>query len=180
MQRRPRIAHRAVTVARASAMITAIIAGAGCSYESTGASRTPVPAAIADLGPVPSGSAQVCVVRPERLASSVSMAVRDNGRLVGATRGTTFFCYLARVGEHQITSIDDDTGPLLLRARSGVRYWLHQDVVELGGKVHAHLDWVDEGAGLEMLESCDARVRVAVPGHDEETSAQPIAPAKKL
>jgi hypothetical protein len=149
---------------------------AGCWPEASHARS----AAIAELGPVPSGSAQVCVIRPDRMASSVSMLVRDNGRLVGATRGTTFFCYLARAGEHQITSVDDDTGPTFLRAQSGARYWLHQDVVELAGTVHAHLDWVEESTALEMLDACDERVRVAVPGRDDETSAQPIAPAKKL
>jgi len=137
-------------------------------------------ASVADLGPIPSGSAQVCVVRPERIAAHVSMPVRDNGRLVGATRGLTFFCYLARPGEHQITSVDDDTGPTLLRAVSGIRYWLHQDVAELAGNVHAHLDWVEEHDALELLDACESRVHVAVPGHEDETSAQPIAPATKM
>ena len=150
------------------------LVGLGCAHEGGHSSRT----AINDeLGAVPSGAAQVCVVRPDALASHVSMPVRDNGRLVGATRGTTFFCWLARTGEHQITSSDDDTGPMLLRARSGARYFLHQDVMELGGAIHAHLDWVDEGAALEMLDACEARVRVAVPGHDDEPFAQPVAPA---
>jgi hypothetical protein len=130
-----------------------------------------------ELGAVPSGAAQVCVVRPDALASQVSMPVRDNGRLVGATRGTTFFCWLARTGEHQITSSDDDTGPMLLHARSGARYFLHQDVMELGGAIHAHLDWVEESAARELLDACEARVRVAVPGHDDEPFAQPVAPA---
>jgi hypothetical protein len=31
-----------------------------------------------------------------------------------------------------------------------------------------------------MLDACEARIRVAVPGHDDEPAAQPIAPAKKL
>jgi hypothetical protein len=155
----------------------ATIAGAllGCAH---GASNAQHDALVAELGAVPSGAAQVCVVRPAPLAALVAMPVRDNGRMVGATRGATFFCYLARSGEHQITSSDDDTGPLLLHARARARYWLHQDVVELAGAVHAHLDWVDESTALEMLDACETRVRVAVPGHEDETSAQPIAPAK--
>jgi hypothetical protein len=108
------------------------------------------------------------------------MSVRDNGRLVGATRGTTYFCYLAASGLHQITSEDDDTGPQYLRAETGRRYWLHQDVVELGGLFHAHLDWVEEAAALEMLDSCETRVHVAVPGHDDNPAALPIAPAKRM
>lgn len=154
---------------------------AGCAVVSACApSASHVAHAVAELGPVPAGSAQVCVVRPAPLAAQVSMPVRDNGRLVGATRGTTYFCYLAASGTHQITSADDDTGPTFLRAQTGARYWLHQDVVELAGDVHAHLDWIEEATALEMLDACEARVRVAVPGHEDETSAQPIAPAQKM
>jgi hypothetical protein len=154
----------------------------GCVHADSnisGNARNTAPS-VADLGPVPSGSAQVCVVRPDRVAAHVSMPVRDNGRLVGATRGLTFFCYLARAGEHQITSVDDDTGPTLLRAIPGTRYWLHQEVTELAGAIHAHLDWVEEHDALDLLDACESRVHVAVPGHEDETSAQPIAPATKL
>ena len=147
---------------------------AGCFPEPSHARA----ATLAELGPVPSGSAQVCVLRPDSTASYLSMLVRDNGRLVGATRGATFFCYLARTGDHQIMLIDDDTGPTFLRAQSGGRYWLHQDVTELEGTVHAHLDWVGESTALEMLDACDERVYVWVPGRDDEKSPQPIAPAR--
>lgn len=156
--------------------LAALMLLAGCAHASSGNGAN---GAFADLGAVPSGAAQVCVVRPDPFASQVSMLVRDNGMLVGATRGTTFFCYLARPGEHQITSPDDDTGPTLLRAQSGARYFLHQEVSELAGTVHAHLDWIEESAAMELLDACESRVQVAVPGHADETAAQPIAPAKK-
>ena len=129
-------------------------------------------------GPLAAGAAQVCMIRPERMASDASMPVRDNGRLVGATRGATFVCWLVAPGEHQLTSVDDDTGPVLLRARAGAHYWLHQDVSELAGTVHAHLDWVDESTARELIDECDQRVRVAVPGHDDEPAAMAIAPAR--
>ena len=161
-------------VSMARTYLVASLALLGCA-QSNG--HSPHAAMNTELGLVPTGAAQVCVMRPDAFASHVSMSIRDNGRLVGATRGKTFFCYLARTGEHQITSSDDDTGPLLLRAQAGTRYFLHQDATELGGAVHAHLDWVDEPEALEMLDACEARVRVAVPGHDDEPFAQPIAPA---
>lgn len=152
---------------------------AGCAHGDRDA-RQPHAPSIADLPPVPAEAAQVCVVRPETMATAVSMAVHDNGRLVGATRGTTFFCYLASPGDHQITSIDDDTGPTFFHAQGGARYWLHQEVVELAGHTHAHLDWIDEATALEMLDQCDTRVHVAVPGHEDEPAAQPIAPAQRM
>lgn len=119
-----------------------------------------------ELGAVPATAARVCVLRPESTAANVTMEVRDNGRLVGATRGSTFVCWLAAPGKHQITSPDDDTGPTLFQARGGSHYWLHQEVTTLGADLHAHLDWLDDAAGLEMLESCSARVRASVGGVD--------------
>lgn len=157
-------------------LAVAAAANAGCN---TG--REPrVAMNVSDLGPIPDSAAQVCVVRPDAMSAQVSMIVHDNGHMVGATRGTTFFCYLASPGDHQITSADDDTGPTFFHAQRGARYWLHQEVVDLAGHTHAHLDWIDEGTALELLESCDVRVRVSVPGHDDEPAAQPIAPAAKL
>jgi hypothetical protein len=131
----------------------------------------------AELGEVPARAARICVLRPSTLARDVTMEVRDNGRLVGATRGASYFCYLAEPGEHQLASIDDDTGPTLLAARAGGLYWIHQEVVELGGATHAHLDGVDEATASELLEDCEARVLVAVPGHDDEAQALPLVRA---
>jgi hypothetical protein len=134
--------------------------------------RTPTVAS--ELGALPANSAQLCVVRPEAAAAHVTMSIRDNGRVVGATRGRTYACWLASPGMHQITSDADDTGPTLVRARAGARYFLHQEVGDLSGAPHAHLDLLDEQAAEDLIESCEARVRVAVPGHDDEPAAQPI------
>ncbi len=113
------------------------------------------------------------------------MEVRDNGRLVAATRGLTFACWLAAPGEHQLRSVDDDTGPTYLHARAGKHYWLHQDVTssedahDIGagrGPVHAHLDWVDDSTATEMLRACDVRVQLAVPGYEERSDALAVTP----
>lgn len=127
----------------------------------------------------PRGSAQVCVLRPESLAADTTMEVRDKGRVVGATRGGTYFRYLAAPGEHQITSVDDDTGPTFLRATEGSRYWIHQEVTTLGADLHAHLDFVDEPTAQAMLERIDVRVLVAVRGHEQHDDAMPIAAARR-
>ncbi len=134
--------------------------------------------AQAPATPAPRGVARVCVLRPDSLAASATMAVRDNGRLVGATRGASYVCWLAAPGEHQITSIDDDTGPTLLHARPDARYWIHQEVSALAGDLHAHLDFVDEPTALEMLERIDTRVLLSVRGHEDEDDAMAIVPAR--
>lgn len=158
---------------RALSAVVAFSFAAGCA-------RSEAPPRAAAVAPPPAGAAQVCVVRPGEASADVTMEVRDNGRLVGATRGQTYFCYLALPGRHQITSVDDDTGPTLLLARPGARYWLHQEVSHLAGQVHAHLDWLEEPAALELIDSCEHRVLVAVPGHDDEPGALPVAPAARM
>jgi hypothetical protein len=130
----------------------------------------------AELGAVPPTAARVCVMRPASEAATVTMELRDNERLVGATRGNTYTCWLAAPGEHQIRS-PDDTGPTYLHALAGHHYWLHQDVVMLAGDLHAHLDWVDDAAAAELLDACTQRVMVSVPGHDERTDAVAVSPA---
>ena len=135
------------------------------------------PVIDAELGVLPSVAARICVVRPAEVATDITMEVRDNGRLVGATRGSTFVCWLAAPGRHQITSVDDDTGPTFLEARAGRHYWLHQDVTTFFGAVHAHLDWIDDGVAAEMLNACTTRVRVNVPGHDARQDVVAVTPA---
>lgn len=147
------------------ALVLAGLALAGCARAAT----TPPPRDVA----------QVCVLRPDPAAAATTMEVRDNGRLVGATRGSTYVCWLAAPGEHQITSIDDDTGPTLLHARTGARYWLHQEISTLAGDLHAHLDFVDEPAALEMLERIDTRVLLSVRGHEEDDGAMAVVPARR-
>ena len=155
-------------------------AGAGaCGCARAGDAKGPSPLA-GELGAQPPGLAQVCVIRPASIAGGATMTVRDNGRLVGATRGRTYVCWLAAPGAHQLTSDDDDTGPTLFRAEAGSRYWLHQEVFEVFGMAHAHLDWIDEPTATELLDACDERVRVAVPGHDDHPAAQPVVPATRM
>lgn len=127
--------------------------------------------------PPPEHAAQVCLIRPEAVASEVTMRIHDNGRLVGATRGATYVCWLALPGEHQIAADADDTGPTLFQAAAGRRYWLHQEVEVLGDHAHAHLDWIDEARAEELLEACRARVMVSVPGHEDEAGAMRLVPA---
>lgn len=152
--------------------LSCLLVLAGCAAAKTGG-------VDAELGAVPATAARVCVVRPEALAATTTMELRDNARLVGATRGRTYVCWLASPGEHQITSVDDDTGPTFLRAHAGAHYWLHQDVTTLAGDVHAHLDWVDDPTATELLERCTARVKVAIPGHEDRDDGVAVTPGKR-
>lgn len=146
---------------------------AGClppqAHETRVHSASPI-----ELTPVPDDVARVCVMRPDSTASDMVMVLRDNGRFVGATRGGTYFCYLAKPGDHEITSVDHDLGTVYLEAHAGARYWLYEEVFTLGGNLHAHLDRVDEPTALELLDSCDLRGVILPPGRENEPDVLPV------
>src|SRR5438477_411593 len=52
----------------------------------------------------PAGQAKICVLRPQSKILSFTALVYDNGRLVGGTRGESYFCYLAEPGDHVISA----------------------------------------------------------------------------
>lgn len=83
-------------------------------------------------------AARICVYRPHHVAALVPAVVHDNGRLVGMTRGPSYFCYLAEPGRHTLVTrygddIDaelgtDDHAAATVDVAPGERYYLHHDV----------------------------------------------------
>src|SRR5262245_12527754 len=116
-------------------VVAACTALAGCTaYKMTTSARPPAHT----FATTPSGAAQICVVRPHSVAALAPAALHDNGRLVGMTKGPTYFCYLARPGRHLVAStygddVDRDLGTdqveeAIVVAEAGRRYFLHHDV----------------------------------------------------
>jgi hypothetical protein len=52
----------------------------------------------------PYGWGKICVLRPHSLGFALMAPIRDNGQLVGATRGPSYFCYLVPPGPHRVTA----------------------------------------------------------------------------
>src|SRR5215472_7310947 len=112
----------------ATLAIVTLLTATGCSAYSLASPQVPpIPA----FGPVArTDVATVCVVRPSHFALAVTFVVHDNGQLVGATRGESYFCYEAEPGKHRVESSTGDpldkAGSAVLAAETGRRYWLHQ------------------------------------------------------
>lgn len=70
--------------------------------------------------------ASVCVFRPHGLGRSVVAAVADNGAIVGATEGSSYFCYQAEPGEHRLRTAD--ATPVVLQAQAGQSYYFVHDL----------------------------------------------------
>ena len=156
------------------AILLPLILVVGCS--SYGLVKPDPPPIDAHASPPP-GMAQVCVLRPHWLASAVTYVVHDNGVLVGATRGPTYFCWLAAAGPHVITSECDDIlrDPIELRAllAPDVRYYIHESPNPLG---HS-FEWVPPEKGAEMVARCGYRRVVSAPSSEHVPPPTPIVNA---
>lgn len=157
---------------RIAAWVVIALCASGCSrYGLARPDAPPIPA----FGWPPSGFGQVCVLRPHSVRSEVTHVVRDDGRLIGATQGPSYFCYFAAPGMHKIT-VDSDE-PLDLHGEAdvvvqpGARLFLHQSASN-------RLDWVDEHAAREMVELCGYRVVVRAPAPDQPPGMSPVAQVK--
>ncbi|HLV21597.1 MAG TPA: hypothetical protein VKZ49_11970 [Polyangiaceae bacterium] len=75
----------------------------GCSdYRMRGVEHPPVAA----FDVTSEEAATICVFRPHGLGTSVVAPVSDNGTVVGATEGSSYFCYLAEPGKHKLRAAD--------------------------------------------------------------------------
>jgi len=129
--------------------------------------------------PQPSHLAKVCVIRTSVLSDGVTFVSRDNGVLVGATRGPTHFCYYAEPGEHDLAIEAEAWASAKLRAEAGQSYYLKEEVALDHGKVRGEGIWVDEAIARALVDNSDYAVLVGAPGRERVPGDLPFAPAKR-
>lgn len=129
----------------------ALLLGASCSHYHL---TNPDPPPIDALADPPYGMGQICVLRPHSVGALITFVVRDNGQLVGATRGPSYFCYHVAPGPHQVTSDSGTIAAVDLSVAPGGRYYLHQ-IVRIGPD---GLALVDELQAAQQLERCEYRL----------------------
>jgi hypothetical protein len=127
----------------------------------------------------PETMAKVCVVRTSVLAQAVTFPTRDNGVLVGATRGPTHFCYLAEPGAHEISVEADSVETAKLQAEAGKSYVLKEEVDNIFGYVKCRAVWVDPAAAEDLFQSSYYEVLTGVPGTEALPGSPPVAPARR-
>src|SRR4051812_16085017 len=104
------------SVARAGALVllaSCAPVAAGCSPYRISEPRGEV---LHPFAAIPTEFARVCVIRTSRLTQAVAFPTLDNGALVGATKGPTFFCYKAEPGEHTLRIQADEPTIVKLQA----------------------------------------------------------------
>ncbi|MDC3954068.1 hypothetical protein [Polyangium jinanense] len=174
------LARRALLLALAS--LAGLLALSCTKYELALHENAPPGA----FGPLPPNAARICVVRPYAVASLVPAVVRDNGRLVGMTKGPSYFCYLAEPGVHKIVSrygddVDAELGSdtlvdTTLTAAPGGHYFLHHDVSAI---LTLSVGWVEAARANEMISECDYAELVDVPSKETLPVPGEIVPASR-
>ena len=106
------------------------------------------------------GLAQICIIRPHTWAMLDTVPIEDNGRLVGATRGPSYFCYAAQPGVHRIELVEYKPRPTLeLKVAAGQRSYVHLHV----GIGRYRLTVLPEDRVQEQLDKCEYSQLVETP-----------------
>lgn len=166
---------------RRPCMIMSLTLLAACSsYKVT--TSLPPPAHV--FAPTPAQVGQICVVRPHSVAALAPAVVHDNGRLVGVTKGPTYFCYLAQPGWHSLAStygddVDrelgtDQVAEATVMVEPARRYFLHHDVTN---PLLLSVRWVSEAAARPMIDVCRYAQLAEVPGDEAIPEADRLVPA---
>lgn len=138
----------------------------------------PETVAVHPFLPQPAHVAKVCVIRTSVLEDGVTFVSRDNGVLVGATRGPTYFCYYAEPGDHDLSIEADEWASAKLRAQAGQSYYLKEEVAIERGKVKGQGVWVDESIARQLVDNSDYAVLVRAPGKERVPDEVPFAPVR--
>jgi len=124
----------------------------------------------------------VCVIRSSPMARLVTFAIHDNAQLVGATRGDSYFCYLAEPGRHTIVSdtadATDSPGALTLVIAPGGRYWILQDHRNRFGSIQSELAVLQEPVGLALAARCEYKILARVPVGERLPEPVPLATSR--
>ncbi len=134
-----------------SSLVSAALSHGGCSGGPQ-VVKTDLPP-FDPLATPPYGMAQVCIIRPHTWAFLHTIPIEDNGQLVGATLGPSFFCYLAQPGTHRIRMPEEKNPPLVLQLVAGQRAYLHLRVRIT--RISLHLIQTEEAELLQLLDKCE-------------------------
>ena len=128
------------------------------------------------FAPIPEDFARVCMIRTSRLAQAVTFATLDNGMLVGATKGPTFFCYKAEPGEHTLRIEADEPTTVKLSAVGGRSYYLHEKV-PFAFIMRCNASFVSEQKARELVDDSTYEVITKTPASEHPPDAVPFARA---
>lgn len=118
--------------------------------------------------------ARVCIVRNNGYyARAVTFVTHDNGVLVGATKGGTYYCYQAEPGRHVLLLEADGESQVTFVAVAGKSYYLKEVAPWHLWKLTPRGVWMDEQEAKEEIEDSTYEIVVEAPSK-ENLPARPV------
>jgi hypothetical protein len=139
--------------------------------------RTPAVPPIDPFGLPGATSARVCVVRTTLFGSNAISATRDNGQLVGATRGPGHFCWYAEPGVHEVVVEADGRVTATLQAERGKTYYFKEEVRNVLSPT-PEIIWIDLPEARDAITTTPYQVLVNVPKEEVLPDDAPFVHAK--
>lgn len=160
---------------RPGPLVCAALLAAACNHYHLAPAREVAEFAVQPFVPDVAAFSVVCMIRTSTLAAGVTFVAYDNGVLVGATRGPTFFCYRAAPGIHHIAVLtQDETETHDVEVIPGERYYLHQGVLNVFGLVRTRGVWVDETTARGLVTQSRHVVLIGAPARERLALAEPV------
>jgi hypothetical protein len=159
--------------ARSGVLAFLAVTAAACSAYRISEPRAEV---LHPFAPIPTDFARVCVIRTSRLAQAVAFPTLDNGTLVGATKGPTFFCYKAEPGEHTLRFQADEPTVETLHAEGGRSYYLHE-TIPFAFVMRCKVTWVTEANARDLVDDSSYEVITETPASEHPPDPVPYAKA---
>lgn len=164
---------------RSLVLLVAIGIGLGVAGCSSYKLREPASPPLVPFGAMPPNTARVCTMRTSVLAQAVTFPIRDNGVLVGATRGQGHFCWLVEPGAHQITIETDQVDEATLTAEAGKSYYLKEEIDFVFGVVTCRPVWIDAESARDAIASTPYEILSGVPGSEKLPEQPPFVRARQ-
>ncbi|MBS2012019.1 MAG: hypothetical protein JST00_03975 [Deltaproteobacteria bacterium] len=158
--------------ARVFAVGVLLAFASGCSSYAIAPPQAPVLHPFEDIAS--EGFARVCVIRNNGLyARAVTFVTHDNGVLVGATKGGTYYCYQAEPGRHELTLEADGESRVSFVAAAGKSYYLREDAPWHLWKITPRAVWLDAQEARSAIEDSHYEIVVEAPAK-ETLQARPL------
>ena len=103
---------------------------------------------------VDSNKANIYLYRNESMGGAIAMPVALDGHIAGKTGSKTYFYWTVEPGEHEITSLTENTARIKINAKAGKNHYIWQEVKMGMWTARSQLHEVGEEKGKKEVNDC--------------------------
>nr|WP_297347340.1 DUF2846 domain-containing protein [uncultured Glaciecola sp.] len=103
---------------------------------------------------VDSNKANIYLYRDESMGGAIAMPVALDGHIAGKTGSKTYFYWSVEPGEHEITSLTENTARIKVIAKAGQNHFIWQEVKMGLWTARSQLHEVSDEKGKKAVSDC--------------------------